>query len=582
MAPSRRLQHLASALSSESPAAASAPAAPAGAAAAESGKIDCLIVGAGFGGMTAIHKLRDEMGLSVQVLEQGSNVGGTWFWNRYPGARCDVHSIEYSFSWDDDLEQEWVWDEVMAAQPQILEYQNHVADRHDLRRSIQFNTRVESCTYDAAANLWHVQTAAGETFSAQFLISCVGCLSTPKSPEIPGLADFEGEIFHTGQWPHDPVSFDGKTVGLIGTGSSGIQTIPIVAAAAKHLTVFQRTPQYSLPANNHAADQEYEQTMKKNYKQLRELAKYSPAGFITGFGGAVSATDGTHMPEPTMYSILDKTEEERLALLEEHGLELFRRLEDTGMSMEANQVVCDLFEVKLNQIIDDPDMADKLTPRDQPFGCKRQVMDTGYYATYNRDNVDLVDLRRGGITTVTKTGIVTEQGETEFDILITATGYDAMTGALLAMNITGRDGETLNEHWEAGPKTYLGLQMAGFPNFFSVTGPGSPSVLSSMITSIEQHVDFIAQAIGHMGEKGKTIMETTTADEDEWVQHCNYLSSFDIVKTHESCNSWYLGANVPGKPRIFMPYLGGVGTYRLKCEEVAAAGFEGFTFDEGK
>lgn len=503
-----------------------------------SSQLDVLVVGAGFAGMYACRKFRDEMGLRVRVLEKGHEVGGTWYWNRYPGARCDVHSVEYSFSWDDALQQEWNWQEVMAAQPQIHEYQRHVADRFDLRRSIQFDTEVAACTFDDDTNLWTVLTSTGQKFTARFLVSCVGCLSTPKKPEIPGLDDFAGEVYHTGEWPHEEVDFSGKKVGIIGTGSSGIQSIPVIAAECEHLTVFQRTPQYSLPANNHKVDEEYVTTMKKNYKTLRELGRYSPAGFITGFGGRTSATDGTHMPQPEMFKILDKTEEERDALLEEHGFELFRLLADVGMSMEANQVACDLFAKHLQAVVDDLDTAAKLTPSDQPFGCKRQVMDTGYYATFNRSNVDLVDLRRGGIKRVTEAGISTEQGDVSFDILVLATGYDAMTGALLGMNIIGRDGKSLDEHWAAGPKTYLGLQMSGFPNLFSVTGPGSPSVLSSMITSIEQHVDFVSAAIGHMLETGKEVMETTPEHEDGWVAHCNYMSSFDIIKTHDSCNSW--------------------------------------------
>jgi cation diffusion facilitator CzcD-associated flavoprotein CzcO len=324
------------------------------------------------------------------------------------------------------LQQEWDWEEVMAAQPQIHEYQKHVADRFDLRRSILFGTEVTSCTFDDATSLWTVTTSAGQSFVARYVISCVGCLSTPKNPEIPGLEDFTGEVYHTGEWPHEEVDFSGKTVGIIGTGSSGIQSIPVIAEACKHLTVFQRTPQYSLPANNHVADEEYASTMKKNYATLRELARFSPAGFITGFGGRTSATDGTHMPDASMFKILDKTEEERSVLLEEHGFELFRMLADVGMSMEANQVACDLFAQHLQIVIDDPDTAAKLTPTEQPFGCKRQVMDTGYYAAYNRSNVDLVDLRRGGIKGVTETGLSTEQGDVDFDILVLATGYDAM------------------------------------------------------------------------------------------------------------------------------------------------------------
>ena len=379
----RRLRELRCHLGQES----AAPESLAPTPAAAERPLDAVIVGAGFAGLYAIRKLRDELGLNVVALETGSGVGGTWFWNRYPGARCDVHSVEYSFSWDDELQQEWDWEEVMAAQPQILEYADHVADRFDLTRSIQFETKVVGCAFNEATEQWAVTTDRGDTFSAQFLIGCVGCLSTPNEPgganDIPGVADFEGPVYHTGRWPHDvsPEDLRGQRVGIIGTGSSGIQSIPVIAEHAEHLTVFQRTAQYSLPANNHDVDEDYRAMIKGNYGPLRELAKKSPAGFITGFGGRTSATDGTHMPEPQMYAIMDMTPEERLEALEREGFELFRQLSDVGMSMEANAVACDLFATHLRNVVHDPDTAAKLTPSGQPFGCKRQVMDTDYYVT---------------------------------------------------------------------------------------------------------------------------------------------------------------------------------------------------------
>ncbi len=536
----------------------------------ETGTLDVVVVGAGFAGMYAIWKLR-QSGLKLRVIEAGTDVGGTWYWNRYPGARCDITSMEYSFSFSEPLQQEWEWTEIMAAQPEILRYANHVADRFELREHIDFNTRVIGAEYDEAENLWHVTTDAGREYRARFCIMATGCLSVPNTPEIEGQDSFAGEVYHTGNWPADGVDFTGKTVGIIGTGSSGVQSIPVIAREAKHLTVLQRTPNYNLPANNAPLPDDYRDRIKSQYPDVRaaqRLAQIGVSEFSRGLGGLGS------YPEPTE-AILETTAEQRAEALDRDGFEAIRHYNDLALSEEANELACDMYREQVRRIVDDPETAEGLMPRDYPFGCKRPVIDIGYFETFNRDNVTLVDLRRGGIERITETGVQTAQGEFEFDVLVYATGFDAMTGALLKMDIRGRDGERLADHWEHGPKTYLGLQMSGFPNLFTVTGPGSPSVLSNMLVSIEQHVDWISDCINYLDQKGARTIEPSPEAEDAWVRHVFEVADGTML-TAESCNSWYLGANIPGKPRIFMPYVAGVGVYRQVCDGVVADGYRGF------
>ncbi len=534
-----------------------------------SNTVDVVVVGAGFAGMYALHKFR-ELGLSIRVLEAGNDVGGTWYWNRYPGARCDVPSVEYSYSFDRELEQVWNWTEIMAAQPEILEYANHVADRFDLRKDIQFQTRVESTVFDQTTNRWDILTQAGETFSARFCVMATGCLSVPNTPNIEGQDNFAGEIYHTGNWPETGVDFSGKRVGIIGTGSSGIQSIPVIAEQAAHLTVFQRTPNYTMPAANAPLQADFLRQAKDNYPNIRAEQRASQVGIVGygfGFGGAENV-------EPTE-EIRSTTAEERQRLVEEEGFLAIRRYADIALDEEANELACDMYRAQVGRMIEDPVTAEALMPRDYPMGCKRPVIDTHYYETFNRDNVTLVDLRRGGIDSITDTGVSTAQGDYTFDVLIYATGFDAMTGALGKIDIRGRDNQALTEYWEAGPRTYLGLQVAGFPNLFTVTGPGSPSVLSNMLVSIEQHIDWIARCVADLDQRGMQTIEATTAAEDEWIAHVNEVAQ-NTMFTAQSCNSWYLGANIPGKPRIFMPYVGGVGVYREKCDEVASNDYQGF------
>ena len=531
---------------------------------------DVLVVGAGFAGMYAIWKLR-QSGLRVRGIEAGADVGGTWYWNRYPGARCDITSMEYSFGFSEALQQEWEWTEVMAPQPEILSYANHVADRFGLREHIDFDTRVTAAHFDEDKRQWAVSTDRGTTYTARYCIMATGCLSVPNTPEIPGQEAFAGEVYHTGNWPPEGVDFGGKSVGIIGTGSSGVQAIPVIARAAKHLTVFQRTPNYNMPANNAPLPAEYRERIKQNYAAVRaaqRLAQIGVSEFSRGLGGLGS------YPEPTE-SILETTPEAREQALATYGFEAIRRYHDLAESPEANELACEMFREQVRRVIDDPETAAGLMPRGYPFGCKRPVIDIGYYETFNRDNVTLVDLRRGGIERITDSGVQTAQGSFDFDVLVYATGFDAMTGALLRMDIRGRGGRTLASHWAHGPKTYLGLQMSGFPNLFTVTGPGSPSVLSNMLVSIEQHVDWINDCILTLDQQGASTIEPTEEAEDDWVRHVFEIADGTML-TAESCNSWYLGANIPGKPRVFMPYVAGVGAYRQQCEAIVAAGYRGF------
>ncbi|MFT7130027.1 MAG: cation diffusion facilitator CzcD-associated flavoprotein CzcO [Gammaproteobacteria bacterium] len=451
-----------------------------------------------------------------------------------------------------------------------MEYANHVADRLDLRADIQFNTRVNAATFNQAEKRWNIETASGEAFSSQFCIMATGCLSVPNTPSIEGAEEFKGAIYHTGQWPHEGVDFSNTRVGIIGTGSSGIQAIPVIAEQAKHLTVFQRTPNYTMPAHNKPLTEEFREDAKANYDDIRQRQRESIAGII-GYGFGFGGSDTV---EPTD-SILETSAEERAAALDKEGFSAIPRYIDIGADMNANELACDMYREQIKRTVKNPEAAEGLMPRGYPIGCKRPVIDTHYYETFNRDNVTLVDLRQGGIEKITATGVQTSQGHYDFDALIYATGFDAMTGALLKMDIRGTDGLKLSDHWHAGPRTYLGLQIHGFPNMFTVTGPGSPSVLSNMLVSIEQHVDWISDCIVYMQENKLHAIEASAAAEEAWIAHVNEVASGTML-TAPSCNSWYLGANIVGKPRIFMPYAGGVGTYREHCDAIVSSGYEGF------
>ena len=536
-------------------------------------QLDVVIVGAGFAGMYMLHRLR-KRNLKTVVLEAGSDVGGTWYWNRYPGARCDVPSMEYSYSFSSELQQEWDWSEVMAGQPEILEYAGHVADRFNLRPDINFDTRVISAVYDEANQCWSITTDKNQNYQSRYCIMATGCLSVTNTPEIKGANDFSGPIYHTGKWPHEGVDFTDISVGIIGTGSSGIQAIPVIAENAKHLTIFQRTPNYTMPAYNKPLTAEFREEARANYDQIRADQRASLAGIVGygfGFGGA-------DLVEPTEQLKLT-TEEQRKQLVNEEGFGAFRTFMDVGMDPEANEMACEMYRQHLATIIDNPTTANGLMPRDYPIGCKRPVIDTDYYKTFNRDNVTLVDLRQGGIRHITSSGVATEQGHYELDAIVYATGFDAMTGALERIDIRGKNGKSITEEWQAGPRTYLGLQIHGFPNLFTITGPGSPSVLSNMMVSIEQHVDWINDCIEHLDKNQVRAIEPEEEAVDKWITHVNQVAEGSMF-TAPSCNSWYLGANIPGKPRIFMPYVGGVGEYRNRCDEIARNGYTGFNLSK--
>jgi cyclohexanone monooxygenase len=523
---------------------------------------DVVVVGAGFSGMYMLHRLRG-LGFSARVFEQGSGVGGTWYWNRYPGARCDVESMQYSYSFSDELQQEWCWSERYAPQPEILKYANHVADRFDLRRDIQFNIRIESCVFDENANIWSVTTSDGRTVTARFVVLATGCLSNARKPDIRGLESFKGPVYHTGNWPHEPVDFTGLRVGIIGTGSSGIQSVPVIAGQAKHLTVFQRTPNYSIPARNAPLTDAERRSFQDNYAEIRRFARED-------------ARNGIYTDLPDRGALDDGANERRdryEARWQRGGLTFMSVYNNLALDKAANDTAADFVRDKIGETVKDPATAKLLQPTTYPIGTKRICIDTDYFETFNRPNVSLVDIKTNPIEEILPHAVRVAGEEHEIDALVLATGFDAMTGSVAKIDIRGRGGLTLNRKWAEGPKTYLGLMSAGFPNLFVITGPGSPSVLSNMIVSIEQHVDWIADCLSWMRSHGLEAMEASQDAEDNWVAHVNEVA---YTTLYPQANSWYMGANIPGKPRIFMPYIGGVGAYRKICDEVAAKGYEGF------
>ena len=528
--------------------------------------LDVVIIGAGFAGMYALHRLR-ELKLSMQVFEAGDGVGGTWYWNRYPGARCDVESLEYSYSFSDEMQQEWEWPERFAGQADILRYANHVADRFDLRRDIRFSTRVKSAVYDPTACLWRITTDRGDCVDARFCIMASGNLSLPRVPDIKGLEDFRGKWYHTGQWPHEPVDFTGQRVGVIGTGSSGIQLIPVVAQQAKHLHVFQRTANFTVPAVNRPLTPQQNQAYKRDYRLHREEALRTPFGI------------GGH-PPPTLHAHED-SDEARAQSYEKKwhtggNISFLYAYKDLLTNRQANETACAFVREKIRQTVKDPVVAQWLMPDDHPIGTKRLCLDTGYYETFNRDNVTLVNIRIDPVTEMTASGICTARNSYELDAVIFATGYDAMTGAMLDIDIRIKGGHTLQEKWAAGPRTYLGLLTAGFPNLLIVTGPGSPSVKANMIAAIEQHVDWIRNLMAYVKTGGYQEVDATAAAEDSWVTHVNEVADSTL---YPLANSWYLGANIPGKPRVFMPYVAGLDKYRAICDEVATDAYRGLKLD---
>ncbi len=528
-----------------------------------SGTVNCdaVVVGAGFGGLYALHRLR-ELGLSIVGIEAAPDVGGTWYWNRYPGVRCDVQSLLYSYSWSPELRREWRWSERYAAQAEILRYMDHAADRFRLRELIRFETRVVSAVYGEDDKLWTVRTDRGEAFRARFCIMATGCLSVPNTPSIPGLEDFRGAVYHTAKWPHEPVDFSGKRVGVIGTGSSGIQAIPVIAETAAHLSVFQRTANFSMPSRNRSLTEQDHVQFESGFAAYLESLQH------TDFG-RVPPTAAT-APVPSREVQWQRYEE----LWQEGGGAILYAFPNILTHHGVNDVACDFVRQKIRETVQDPETAEDLCPTGHPIGVKRICVDSGYFQVFNRPNVALVNLRKEPIERFTSGGVQTSARHVDLDALVFATGFDAVTGALLAMDIRGRDGLELKEAWAAGPRTYLGLAVAGFPNLFTITGPGSPSVIGNVIANCEHHVDWLVECIDSMRRRSQQTVEPEEAAQGEWMEHVADVASRTL---YPEANSWYLGVNIPGKPRVFMPYVGT--GYRHTCSAIASEGYKGFLFD---
>ena len=531
-------------------------------------RFDALVIGAGFSGLYALHWLR-QLGLRIRVLERAENVGGTWLFNRYPGARCDIESIEYSYSFSDEIQQEWVWTESMPAQAEIEAYLNFVADRLDLRRDIQFDADVVAMAFDDEAGAWVVRTEAGESFIASFVIAATGILSAPLEPDIPGMATFTGTSLFTSRWPKEGCDLTGTRVGVIGTGSTGVQLIPIVAREALQLYVFQRSPAYTLPWRVRRFEPGELDGMKARYDEIRAAQRAHPVGAarLSAFSVLLEM-----LGRPPLKSA---TREQQLRAIDENGVLGALNWGDIFFDIDANRMAAKLYGEAVARIVKDPDTAAALVP-DHPFACKRPIIDQGYYETFNRDNVTLVDLREAPIREVTPSGIRTEHDSYELDAIVYATGFDAMTGALSRMDIRGRGGMKLGEFWASqGPLSYLGLAVAGFPNLFTVQGPGSPSAATNFVAALEQHVDWIGDCIAYLHANGIRTIEALATAQQEWIDHATALVA-PTVLVHPSCNSWYNGGNVPGKKRMYMGYTGGIPEYRRRCDEIAAGGYTGF------
>ena len=529
-------------------------------------ELDALVIGAGFSGMHALKSLRDKLGMRVRVYEAGSTVGGTWYWNRYPGARCDSDSYIYCFTWDKQLLQEWEWSERYPEQPEILRYLEHVAERHDLKRDIQFNTRVTGGAFDESTNLWTVHTDAGEQISARFMIAAVGTLSAVNIPQFPGLDRFNGKWYHTSRFPHGGVDFTAKRVAIVGTGATAVQAIPQIAQQAKQLTVFQRTANYCVPARNGKVDPEIVKARKADYD-----------GVVQRIRDSFFGQEHYFIPKSVLEVSPEEREREFDRMWDAGGFAFWlANYQDMLFDQRANDLCADYIKRKIRNTVKDPAVAERLIPKGYAYGTKRQPLDTNYYETFNKPNVLLVDAAiDGAVEEITETGIRAGGKTYEFDIIVFATGFDAMTGALKALNLKGRGGRTLDQVWADGPHSYLGIGVAGFPNLFTITGPQSPSVLTNMPVAIEQHVEWVTDCIEAMRTTGKTTIEPTSQAQDQWVAHVNEVVSATLMT---ETDSWYMSANIPGKPRAFLPYLGpeGVGGYRRKCDEIAANDYEGF------
>ena len=527
---------------------------------------DAVVVGAGFAGMYMLKTLRDTLGLKVRVYEAGDTVGGTWYWNRYPGARCDSDSYIYCYTFDKQLLQEWEWSERYPEQPEILRYLEYVAKRHDLKRDMQFNTRVIGGAFDEETLVWTVRTDKGDEVTARYVIAAVGTLSETHMPQFKGLEKFQGTWYHTSRFPKEGVDFTAKRVAVVGTGATAVQAIPEIAQQAKHLTVFQRTANYCVPARNGKVDPALVQARKADYANIVKRIRESCFGQEHYF-----------IPKSALEATPEEREREFDRMWDTGGFAFWlANYQDMFVNEEANELCADYIRRKIRTTVQDPAVAAKLMPKGHHYGCKRQPLDTNYYETYNKDNVLLVDAATdGAIEEITAQGIRASGKEYACDIIVFATGFDALTGPLKALNLTGRGGRTLDREWVEGPRSYLGIAVAGFPNFFTITGPQSPSVLTNMPVAIEQHVEWVTDVIDHMRTSGKTVIEATREAQDQWVEHVNQVVGATLMT---KANSWYMSANIPGKPRAFLPYLdpAGIGGYRKRCDEIAAKGYEGF------
>ncbi|WP_219996129.1 flavin-containing monooxygenase [Nocardioides humi] len=531
-------------------------------------ELDVLVVGAGFSGLYALHRLRI-LGRRVHVIEADDDLGGVWYRNRYPGARCDIESVDYCYSFDDSIVQEWTWTERYPAQPEILRYIEFVVDRLDLRSGITFDTRVTELHWDDGDALWRVATDRGDRLTARHVIMASGQLSTPRLPDIEGIADFAGVLAHTGDWPREGVELSSKRVGVIGTGSSGVQAVPQVARQAGHLSVFQRTAHYAIPARNHDLDPSYVAELKARFQEYREIARHHPGGTHRHIG-----TESALDVDP---AALEETFHRHW---EHGGPDILAAYRDFRTDERAAEKAGEFVKERIREIVADPETAERLCPKGYPFGSKRLVLEIDYYTTFNRDNVSLVDVATDPIVRVDGNAVVLESGARhELDVLIAATGFDALTGPLFAIDIRGVGGRTLPEAWADGPRTFLGISTHGFPNLYIVAGAGSPSVLSNMLISIEQHVEWITDFVQYQYKSGIVRAEARSEAQDRWTQEV-----YDVAEPtlFMKGSSWYVGANVPGKPRVFMLYLGGVGHYRDVCDQVAADDYAGFTLDRAK
>ncbi|MES2492459.1 MAG: NAD(P)/FAD-dependent oxidoreductase [Pseudomonadota bacterium] len=527
----------------------------------EAREIDVIVVGAGFAGLRALHSFR-ENGYSVSVLERSDEIGGVWNYNRYPGARCDVESFDYSYAFSPELEQEWRWTERYATQPEILRYIHHVADRFDLRRDIKLNTDVAEARFDEKRARWNVRSQDGRRWSARYLILAVGQLSVPKETTYPGQDSFGGTILYSARWPREGADLSGKRVGIIGTGSSGVQMTPVIAEQAAHLAVFQRTANYSIPAANAPIDDAEDAFVKAGYAERRMQARNSPSGL----GFVPDPRSATEVPEAERQAVLE-------AAWNRLGFGFSLTFKDILLNQESNDIASEFIRQKIASLVKDPVVREKLTPRGFSFGTRRPSVDKGYFQAFNRGNVELVDISDTPIEQFTPTGIRTSEREIPLDVIIYATGFDVFTGALLRPSIVGRNGQSLQEKWSSGPVSYLGLAANGFPNMFIIVGPGSPSLLSNVLLSSEEQIDWLLRLANHARAAGIAAIEARREAEAAWVEHVNERAMQTLYMTTPS---YYVGAEMPGKPRVFMPYSGGVRGYRRILEKVEAGDYDGF------